>query len=158
MRIVEHSYASDAIIVDENGYLYFGCFDGVIRRFNPNNDEVENVVDLGKVLSSKSIPLGLAFAFRNGVSGLLITDPLHGILFFDMKTKKLEIITSKGDVNVPNDIIVSKTNPNIAYFTDSTKIPITDNFDLVAVLFEDYLIANPSGRYVTIFSIKWKPK
>ena len=142
------------MIVDENGYLYFGCFDGFIRRFNPNTDEVENVVDLGKVLSSKSVPLGIAFASRNGGDGLLITDPLHGILFFDMKTKNVEIITSKGDVNVPNDIIVSKTNPNIAYFTDSTRISISDDFDLIAVLFEDYLIANPSGRYFSIIIIQ----
>lgn len=80
----------------------------------------------------------------------MIADAINGILRVDLKTKNVEVLVDKTQINFPNDIIISKKDASMIYFTDSTELKF-DQFDHMEILWKDYLLAKPSGKYVTIF-------
>jgi len=137
----------DDIAIDSKGTIYSGTAEGTIVFVDPKTDNIDLFLDL-KNKFAKSSPIGIDLCSWKGRQYLIVADAVNGILRIDIQSKGVEVLVTKEAINLPNDLVVSRRNPDLIYFTDSTQIEFHDNFDQMQLLWLDYLLAKPSGRYI----------
>jgi len=93
----------------------------------------------------RSSPIGIDFYTKDNEEYLIVADAQCGILRIHIESGGIEILVPKGEINLPNDVIVSKKNSNIIFFTDSCETEF-ENFSYMEVFWKEYLLFNPSGK------------